>query len=325
MDLKAILDAIQKAKKAQRTTSKVEAVPGSDAGHFSGGDQAALRSPEFNAAAQGLLQDPAGQSIPAKHLGLQEPEGPRHTGPGYWQDNYGTYENPTTEYPTEGADPELARLKAHYEQAVMAQDGVANTTLKPGAPGQGDFMSLLMPQGTPPDQARKALAGAGLGFDDDYFLSPGQEGLHIGGAPWSGMDQQQIQQKAMGALPGAQQMHRADTGANAYIGSDGGGSYQSVKKEMGNLLDDFSGAGKTPQLNQMLRETAGQAPGAYEQMKGISGASPRVDFDIIWDAINKDQATDPAQTIQKLIDDNVISFQQGQQFLQQLQPEGLLA
>ena len=318
---------------ASKTVSKVEAYPGSQSRHFAEGEN--LGSTEFNDAAQGLLQTESGQSIPAKHLGLKEAEGQRFTGPGYWQDDKGVFKNPTTEYGTVNADPELARLKAHYEQVVMAQDGVANTTLSKGGTGMGsDFMSVMMPGDTNPDMVRKALEGADFKFDDwspeGFFMSPGEAGLHIGSP--EGMGRQQ--RKMLETLgPEAKPYSRIGSdygsdrgGSSAYQGGVDDGSFSSVKDEMQGLLTDFSGAGQVGPLNRMLKDTAGNAPAAYEKMQGISGSAPRVDFDIIWKEINSSDKP-PVEVIQKLIKDNVISQQDAGWFMQQLsQPQrGLLA
>ena len=314
---------LAKLLKRAAATSKVEGAPGGQSRHFTDGN---VRSPEFNQAAQGLLQDPSGTSIAAKHLGMIEPEGPRKTAPGYWEDSAGVWENPTTEYPSTGPMDRQA-LKAKIEQTFMAQDGVANTGALPGF-NPGADTTFRLPSGTDPSGVRKQLDQAGFGFEDDYFLSPGSQGLDVGAfSKGDGPDMQRMRQ-ALGDR--AQPMHRPENGANAYAGggTDGWSPWESPKQEFGSLLDQAEGMGATKPLDAILRETAGQAPGAYERMKGISGGAPRGSMETIWDSINSAPDVPPTEIIKELIKNNQISMQQGMQYLQQQQqqqPQGLLA
>lgn len=302
--------------------SKVEGATGSVSKHFTDGN---VRSPEFNNAHQKVLQDDAGKSIAAKHLGLLQPEG-KPTGPGYWDDAQGTWQNPTTEYPTLG-DPGKQSLKAKLEQVFMAQDGVANTSAMPGLARRGQAGGMRMPGRPDPGGIRRQVEDAGLGleFDNTHALSPGSEGLDIipfADAGFSRGQQRQLQQR----VPGMQPTTKPLDGSNAYhTGNDGGWSpWKSPATEFRSLMDDFDAAGETQTLDKILRETSGRAPGAYQEMESISGGKPRKSMSIIWKSLdmNKDKA--PTEVIRKLIDDGKISKMEGMNYLQH-QPEGLLA
>ena len=311
---------LAKLLKRAAATSKVEGAPGGQSRHFTKGN---VRSPEFNAAHQSLLQDPSGTSIAAKHLGMIEPDGPRKTAPGYWEDSAGVWENPTTEYPSTGPMDRQA-LKAKIEQTFMAQDGVANTGALPGLRA-GQASTFRLPEGTDPGGVRKQLDAAGFKFDDDYFLSPGSDGLDVGAFGMGDDPKMRKMQQVLGNK--AQPMHRLDDGANAYRGGGASGwdEWTSPKQEFGSLIDEAAGMGATKPLDAILRETAGQAPEAYQRMEGISGGTPRRSMETIWDSINSDPKKPATEIIRELIKNNKSSMQQGMQYLQQQQPQGLLA
>jgi hypothetical protein len=287
---------------------------------------------EFHRSAQGLLTDPETGYMPAHMRGQEMVDAPGKSpvGSGYWGADGNLEINPMTEYRTKGVlDPATSGRDAAYANFVLAQDGSATTKLSKGRNrGQtpDTTSSIMVPNRTSVDDLRKTLDDSGMVFDEDYFLSPGEQGTHVGlfGDP---AEHKRVME-TLGPVGGKAYHQRS--GGTAYQGghnADDSGKFKSRKREAEALMDTYNSAGEGELLDDMLHSTAGRYKGAYRGMEGASGAKPHPESVDMWQRILDSPDVSPQDTINKMIKDGDLTKLDGQKMMQQLmgQPEGLLA
>ncbi|MHA1127820.1 MAG: hypothetical protein ACTSRN_02580 [Alphaproteobacteria bacterium] len=283
--------------------------------------------------------------MPASLRGQEMADAPGQSpvGPGYWQTSEGLLEiNPTTEYRVKNVnDPQTSARDAEYANFVLAQDGSATTKLTPGlnkAQTGDTTSSVMVPNNVGPEEIRRTMGAQGLKFDQDYFLSPGADGTHVGLMPndWGGKVGDPAQHKqlvdSLNSLGG--EAYHQPAGASSYQGGHNPGmdteAFISRKREAEALMDNFGAAKEGGLLDRMLRSSAGGHKKAFEGMEKSSGAKPHPETKNMWEQILSNPDVDPQDTIKRLIKDGDLTRLEGQQMWeqfnnQQSQSQGLLA